>query len=73
MDISMQTANFGPTEPSHRLKGARPDNLPLSAQLWDVADKYGKDSRALVEALYEAFKELETEVVGLRGPRSPGS
>lgn len=60
MDISMQTTTYGSPEPTHRLKGPRPGHLPLSAKVWDAADRYGKDSQAVVEALYEAVKYLET-------------
>lgn len=60
----MQTNTFGPPEPTHRLKGLRPDHLPLSAAVWDAANSYGKDSQAVVQALYEAVKALESEILG---------
>jgi hypothetical protein len=59
MDISMQTTAFGSPEPAHTLPGGRPDDLPISAAVWDAADHYGKQSQAVVAALYEAVKKLE--------------
>jgi len=60
-DISMQTTHFG--DPDGRqpfwLPGPRPDDLPISAAVWDVAKNYGKQSEAVVVALYEAVKQLE--------------
>jgi hypothetical protein len=61
MDISVQTTTYGPPEPSHRLKGGRPDDLPISAKVWDTADRCGKQSEAVIEALYDAVKQLEAE------------
>lgn len=59
-DISVQTTTFGGSgQPSHYLPGTRPDDLPLSAAVWDVAKTYGKQSDAVVIALYEAVKQLE--------------
>lgn len=59
-DISMQsTTTGGPRQPSHYLPGPRPDDLPISAAVWDVAKSYGKQSEAVVIALYEAVKKLE--------------
>jgi hypothetical protein len=65
MDISMQTNEFGSPNPSHRLPGPRPDHLPISAAVWEVADNYGKQSDAVVVALYEAVKKLEAEHKGV--------
>jgi hypothetical protein len=61
MDISMQTTTFGGPDHGLRLPGPRPDDLPISAAVWDVADTYGKHSEAVVVALYEAVKLLEAE------------
>lgn len=62
----MQTTTFaGGAEPAHRLPGARPDDLPISAAVWDVADRYGRQSEAVVLALYEAVKKLEAEHRGI--------
>ena len=66
MDIAIQTTMFGSPEPLHRLTGARPERLPLAAMVWDAADHYGKDSQAVVHALYEALKQLETDVIASR-------
>ncbi len=62
----MQTTTFGSPEPTHRLPGSRPDDLPIAAAIWDAGDKYGKESQAVVTALYEAVKQLETELIALR-------
>lgn len=40
-------------------KDARPDRLPLSASVWDIAQRYNKGGPTVTEALYEALKELE--------------
>jgi hypothetical protein len=66
MDISIQSIDFVLSEPAHRLKGARPDDLPLSAAVWDAADRYGNDSKAVVQALYEALKQLESDSIASR-------
>lgn len=59
-DISMQTTTIGGSgQPSYYLPGPRPDDLPISAAVWDVAKNYGKQSEAVVLALYEAVKKLE--------------
>lgn len=67
MDISMQTTHFGGSgQPSHYLPGPRPDGLPISAAVWDVAKTYGKQSEAVVLALYEAVKKLEAAQAGVQ-------
>jgi hypothetical protein len=59
-DISMQTTAYGGSgQPSHYLPGPRPNDLPISGAVWDVAKNYGKQSEAVVVALYEAVKQLE--------------
>ncbi|WP_234714168.1 hypothetical protein [Mycolicibacterium chlorophenolicum] len=64
-DISMQTTTIGHAgQPTHYLPGPRPDDLPLSAGVWDIAKKYGKQSEAVVVALYEAVKKLEAAQIG---------
>jgi hypothetical protein len=63
VDIGMQTTTHGNPEPTHRLRGARPDDLPISAAVWDAADLYGKRSDAVIQALYDAVKQLETESI----------
>lgn len=65
-DISMQTTSFGPPEPTHRLPGPRPDKLPMAAAIWDASNQYGKQSQAVVTALYDAVKQLETDLASLR-------
>lgn len=42
-------------------KDARPDRLPLSASVWDIAQRYNKGGPTVTEALYEALKELEAK------------
>lgn len=42
----------------------RPDDLPISAAVWDIADGYGKDGAAVVEALYDAVRQLESRLNG---------
>lgn len=51
-------------------KDARPDRLPLSASVWDIAQRYNKGGPTVTEALYEALKELEAQVIALQ--RSEG-
>lgn len=66
-DISVQTTTFGGSgQPSHYLPGPRPDDLPISAGVWDVAKNYGKQSEAVVAALYEAVKQLEAAQQGIQ-------
>lgn len=67
-DISVQTTHFGgdPDHQPHWLPGPRPDDLPISAAVWDVATNYGKQSNAVVVALYEAVKKLEAAQEGVQ-------
>jgi hypothetical protein len=59
MDISMQTTEFGHSERPHPW-GDRPDDLPLSAAVWDQAKTPGSErSTFVIKALYEAVKQLE--------------
>jgi hypothetical protein len=67
MDISVQ--HYGPNPnkpPSHALPGGRPDDLPISAAVYDRSISHGRQSQAVAEALYEAVKALESEIAGLR-------
>ncbi|QFS89124.1 hypothetical protein FIV07_00120 [Mycobacterium sp. THAF192] len=66
-DIGMHATTFGAAgQPSHHLPGPRPDELPISAAVWDVAKSYGKQSDAVVIALYEAVKKLEAAQNGVQ-------
>lgn len=44
----------------------RPDNLPLTAAIWDASHRYGRDSQAVAISVYAAIKRLEAEVIALR-------
>jgi hypothetical protein len=58
-DISVQTTEYWPPERPHPW-GDRPDDLPLSAAVWDIAKTPGNDrSTFVIKALYEAVKQLE--------------
>lgn len=52
-------------------KDARPDRLPLSASVWDIAQRY-KGGPTVTEALYEALKELEAQVIALQRSEGKG-
>lgn len=68
MDISVQTTEYVPYERPHPW-GERPDDLPISASVWDKAKAPGSEtSTFVIKALYEAVKSLEETV--LRGDRS---
>jgi hypothetical protein len=61
-DIGMQTTEFGHYGHSHPW-GERPDDLPISAAVWDQAKTPGNEkSTFVVKALYEAVKQLEERV-----------
>lgn len=47
-------------------KSPRPDHLPLSAAVWDAADRFDKGGPTVAEALFDALAALETEVIALR-------
>lgn len=47
-------------------RSERPDQLPISASVWDVATRFDTGGPTVTEALYEAVKKLETEIVALR-------
>lgn len=53
-------------------KDARPDRLPLSASAWDIAQRYNKGGPTVTEALYEALKELEAQVIALQRSEGKG-
>lgn len=67
-DISIHHTQFGgdPNYQPHYLPGPRPNELPISAEVWDAAKTYSKDSAAVVAALYEAVKRLEAEQLGVQ-------
>ena len=65
-DISMQTTSFGPYERPHPW-GDRPDDLPLSAAVWDQAKAPGSEkSTFVIKALFEAVKQLEADLKAFR-------
>lgn len=49
-------------------KDARPDRLPLSASVWDIAQRYNKGGPTVTEAL----KELEAQVIALQRSEGKG-
>jgi hypothetical protein len=53
--------------PQHPFNEERPDHLPIAAGVWDIAPQYSSGNNAMAAALYRAIKQLETEVVALRG------
>ncbi|WP_232542219.1 hypothetical protein [Nocardia bovistercoris] len=68
-DISMQVEHFGGSgRNKNALPGERPDHLPIAAKVWDISAQYGYGStgKTVIEALYQAVKDLETEVQQLR-------
>ena len=60
----VQTTEFGNYKPPHPW-GDRPDGLPLSAAVWDEAEKDVR-STYVVRALYEAVKKLEAAQQGVQ-------
>ena len=66
-DISMQATTFGHYERPHPW-GERPDDLPLSAAVWDTAKPPGSEkSTFVIKALYEAMKVLEARMPPQQG------
>ncbi len=58
----MRTMEFGNYERRHPW-GDRPDDLPLSAAVWDKAKAPGSEnSTFVIKALYEAVKHLEARL-----------
>lgn len=55
-----------------RIQGCGPDRLPLSASVWDIAQRYNKGGPTVTEALYEALKELEAQVIALQRSEGKG-
>ncbi|AFM16997.1 hypothetical protein Mycch_2214 [Mycolicibacterium chubuense NBB4] len=45
----------------------RPDHLPLSAAVWDASHNFGRSSQTVVQKLYDAVKQLEADVIAMRG------
>lgn len=43
----------------------RPDHLPISAAVWDVAQQYDPSGPTVAAAIYEALHQLEAEVLDL--------
>ncbi|MEU9805604.1 hypothetical protein [Mycobacterium sp. NPDC050853] len=48
----------------------RPDHLPISAEVWDMAQRYEPTGPTVFVAMYEALQKLEAEVVALRDART---
>jgi hypothetical protein len=66
VDISVHTTEFVPYERPHPW-GDRSDDLPLSAAEWHQAKTPGSEkSTFVIKALYEAVKQLETELTAFR-------
>lgn len=53
-------------------KSERPAALPISAGVWDVAERYTVDGPMVAEAMFEAMKKLEAEVARLRRGEGTG-
>ncbi|MCI4675617.1 MULTISPECIES: hypothetical protein [Mycobacteriaceae] len=51
----------------HPFHEDRPDDLPITAEVWEAARKYV--DIGLTTAIYRAIKQLEAEVVALRDSR----
>ena len=70
-DISVEHRNIGPDPtrpPGYAFPGGKPEGLPLSATIYEHWNKSGGvATQAVVTALYEAVKALETEVQQLSG------
>jgi hypothetical protein len=62
----VQTTHYSVPEPPHPLGEPRPDNLPISAEVWDAAKNQRHDQRTMARILYQAIKQLETEVTTLK-------
>lgn len=54
----------------HGFQSARPDHLPIAAEVWDVGTRYDLGGETVVRAIYDALVRLETELVELRQRRS---
>ena len=44
----------------------RPEHLPISAAVWDVAQRFDPSGPTVAAAMYEALQRLEAEVIALR-------
>ncbi|WP_459548567.1 hypothetical protein [Nocardia sp. X0981] len=70
-DISVEHGYIGPDPtrpPGYAFPGGKPEGLPLSAAIYEHWNRSGgQASQAVVHALYEAVKALETEIQQLRG------
>ena len=49
----------------------RPTDLPISAAVWDTAQRFDKGGPTVTEALYEALRDLEAEVITLKRGSEP--
>lgn len=47
-------------------KDARPDRLPISASVWDVAQRYDPSGPTVGAAMFEALQKLEADVIKLK-------
>lgn len=66
MDITVRNNQPEPTPRPRGFSAPRPDKLPLSAAVWDIAQRYDKGGATVTEALFEGLKALETEVATLK-------
>lgn len=70
MSFSMQHSPSEPSRPpSHALPGGAPVDLPISSAIYEASITYGRDSKAVIESLYEAVKVLEAELIELRAQK----
>lgn len=64
MDIGVRTTEYRPYETPHPWGDRPSDDLPLSAAVWDAAKHPNRtDSTIVIQTLYEAVKQLETQLV----------
>jgi hypothetical protein len=47
-------------------RAPRPDRLPISASVWDVAQRYDPIGPTVGAAMFEALQQLEADVIKLQ-------
>lgn len=70
MDLSFSHSPEPQPYSDHGFRVPRPDG-EIAGKIWDAAETYGKDARAVVEALFHAVIALESQLAALRADIAP--
>ncbi|WKK13865.1 hypothetical protein QYN14_09975 [Rhodococcus ruber] len=70
MDLSFSHSPEPQPYSEHGFRVPRPDG-EIGGKIWDAAETYGKDSKAVAAALFHAVVALESQLAALRADIAP--